>query len=334
MNESNPISLNEALTKSDYPGNTKDKIKLFVFENYKHYKNNSFLYLTKCFNKNIFVIKFNISVLFKNNNYTLTLLIYIPITFPNNLRIYFENNQNFHIHQYYQDNKIIDYTTAELYYEQIIDFIPLKKPITILINALKDKFNANFPLFKSSDTNELYGPCSLDLKNSFKIEIKEDDLKDSNELINMRKKIKDKIFQLLDNKLLEIQQTESQLEDLKIRINSKLENFQKKNTNNELEEMNVKLVELISKLEFDIESLKYKEYKSPLEKCEEVVRIKDEKIFKYKVIEKNLDLFISYLKKAYEKKIISYNKCVEEIRKVSKELFFVKYCIEKRNKLK
>ena len=334
MNESNPISLNEALNKSDYPENIKDKIKLFVLENDKYYKNNSFLYLTKCFNKNIFVIKFDITVLYKDNDYILTLLIYIPITFPNDLRIYFENNQNFKIHQYYQDNKIIDYTTAELYYEQIIAFIPLKKPLTILINALKDKFNTNFPLFKSNDTSELYGPCSLDLKNSFKIEIKEDDLKVSNELINMRKKIKDKIFQLLDNKLLEIQQTESQLVDLKIRINSKLENFQKKNSNNELEEMNVKLVELISKLEFDIESLKYKEYKSPLEKCEEIVRIKDEKIFKYKVIEKNLDLFISYLKKAYEKNIIPYNKCVEEIRKVSKELFFVKYCIEKRNKLK
>ena len=329
MSESNSISLNEALKKSNYTEYTKSKVKSFILEIEKQYKSNSFLYLTKCFNKNIIVIKFDLTVLYKAVDYIITLLIYIPVEFPNELRIYFECNQDFKIDKYYQELKIIDDITAELYYNKIIQFIPLQTPFTTLIKTFTDKFNKNFPLFKSNDNPEFFGPCRLDEKNSFKIEINEEDLKESKELNDMRQKIKDKILLIMDKKLLEIQENKSRLEELKIRINTKLDNYQTKKTNYELEEMNVKMVELISKLEVDIQNLKYKEYKTILDKSEEIVHIKDEKIYKYKVIEKTLDSFIFYLKKSFEKNLISCNKCTEEIRKVSKELFFVKYCIEK-----
>ena len=36
MSNSNPISLNEALIKSEYPEYIKDKVKLFVLENHKN----------------------------------------------------------------------------------------------------------------------------------------------------------------------------------------------------------------------------------------------------------------------------------------------------------
>ena len=60
------ISLNEALNKSEYDEFIKDKVKSFVLENYKNYKDKSNLYLTKCFNKKIFVIKMDLYVTYKD----------------------------------------------------------------------------------------------------------------------------------------------------------------------------------------------------------------------------------------------------------------------------
>ena len=176
MSYTNSISLNDALNKSDYPESIKNKVKSFVIENYRSYNNKSNLYLAKGFNKNIFVIKFDLYIKYKSIEYIITILIYIPISFPKELRIYFEYNQNFIIDRYYQEQKIIDETTAELYYDKIIYFTPLKQPLNLLINALIDKFNEKFPLFKTSKKPEYYGPCHLDEKSSTKIEFKPDDL--------------------------------------------------------------------------------------------------------------------------------------------------------------
>ena len=38
MNNQGPISLNEALNRSEYPEYIKDKVKSFVLENYQNYK--------------------------------------------------------------------------------------------------------------------------------------------------------------------------------------------------------------------------------------------------------------------------------------------------------
>ena len=179
------ISLNEALNKSEYDEFIKDKVKSFVLENYKNYKDKSNLYLTKCFNKKIFVIKMDLYVTYKATEYILTVLIYIPNTFPNELRIYFEYNQDFLIDRYYQQEKIIDETTAELDYFKIINYIPLKNPLNDLVKALIDKFNQKFPLFKAKVKPEFYGPCHLDISTCTKIEIKPDDIK---EKITIRKK--------------------------------------------------------------------------------------------------------------------------------------------------
>lgn len=329
MSNSNPISLNEALIKSEYPEYIKDKVKLFVLENHKNYNNVSNLYITKCFNKNIFVIKFDLYVKFKGIEYILTILIYIPVTFPNELRIYFEYNQDFLIDNYYQDLKIIDQYTAELYYEKIINYIPLSQPLTQLINALTDKFLQKFPLFKSKQKPEYYGPCHLKEKNSTKIDIKPDDLKIIEDLAATRKKLKDKILKILEEKVLEIQKTQSQLDNIKTNINNQINNLLSKPSNNELEDMNAKLIELKSKLENDIQKLKYKEKKGVLEKCEEVVEIKNREKYKYSVMKKTIEDYLLYIKKCFERKIINLRQAVDETRKMSKELFYINYLAHK-----
>ena len=328
------ISLNEALNKSEYDEFIKDKVKSFVLENYKNYKDKSNLYLTKCFNKKIFVIKMDLYVTYKAIEYILTVLIYIPNTFPNELRIYFEYNQDFIIDRYYQQEKIIDETTAELDYFKIINYIPLKNPLNDLVKALIDKFNQKFPLFKAKVKPELYGPCHLDISTCTKIEIKPDDIKEINKLDNDKKKIKDKIMKTLEKKVYEIQSTQSQLDILKNRINTKINNYISKNKSDELEKMIKNMVELQSKIEQDIQRLKYQknnENNNILQKCEEVVEIKDKEKFRYQVMMKSAEDFLLFIKKGFERNIIPFNKGVDEIRRISKELFFINYCYQKNN---
>ena len=310
MNNTNSISLNDALSKSDYTEFMKNKVKEFLIENYRSYNNKSSTYLTKSFNKNIIVIKFDLHVKYKTIEYIITILIYMPITFPNELRIYFEYNQNFIIDSYYQEQKIIDETTAELYYEKIIPFTPLKQPLSQLIKP------------------EFYGPCHLD-ENSTKIDIKPDDLKESENLIEARKKMKDIILINLEEKLFEIQSTQSKLESIKTEINTNIINDYSKTKVNELEEMNVNLIKIKSKLEEDVNNLKYKEKKGILEKCDEIVKIKNKEKFKFTVIKKDLEDFLKYINKSFERNLITFRQSVDETRQISKELFIATYLAEK-----
>lgn len=328
MNNTNSISLNDALSKSDYTEFMKNKVKEFLIENYRSYNNKSSTYLTKSFNKNIIVIKFDLHVKYKTIEYIITILIYMPITFPNELRIYFEYNQNFIIDSYYQEQKIIDETTAELYYEKIIHFTPLKQPLSQLINALTNKFVEKFPLFKAKKKPEFYGPCHLD-ENSTKIDIKPDDLKESENLIEARKKMKDIILISLEEKLFEIQSTQSKLESIKTEINTNIINDYSKTKVNELEEMNVNLIKIKSKLEEDVNNLKYKEKKGILEKCDEIVKIKNKEKFKFTVIKKDLEDFLRCIKKSFERNLITFRQSVDETRQISKELFIATYLAEK-----
>ena len=331
MTSNNKISLNEALNKSEYPDYIKDKVISFVLENYQNYKDKSQTYLTKCFNKKIFVIKMDLPVKFKNIDYLITILIYIPLSFPNEIRIYFEYNQDFIIDKHYKEQNTIDETTAELYYQNIINFIPITQSINQLVQALIDKFNQYFPLFRSKSKPEYYGPCHLDNDSSTLIEIKPEDLNIIIKKEDKKKKIKDKIMKILEEKLFEIQATHSQLDSMKMKINTKINSYISKGTSNDFEEMNVKLLELISKLELDIKNLKNKKKNSILELSEKVVEIKDTERYKYIVMRKNTEDFLKYLKKGFERGIIPFNKFVEETRKISKELFYINYVIEKSN---
>ena len=330
MTSNNKISLNEALNKSEYPEYIKDKVKSFVLENYQNYKDKSETYLTKCFNKKIFVIKMDLPVRFKNIDYLITILIYIPVSFPNEIRIYFEYNQDFIVDRYYKEQNTIDETTAELYYQNIINFIPITQSINQLVQALIDKFNQYFPLFRSKSKPEYYGPCHLDNDSSTLIEIKPEDLKEIIKKEDNKKKIKDKIMQILEEKLFEIQATHSQLDSMKMKINNKINSYISKGSSNDIEDMNVKLLELISKLELDIKNLKNKKKNSILEQSEKVVEIKDKEKYKYIVMRKTAEDFLKYLKKGFERGIIPFNKFVDETRKISKELFYINYSIEKK----
>ena len=75
--------------------------------------------------------------------------------------------------------------------------------------------------------------------------------------------------------------------------------------------------------------MKYKEKKGILEKCDEIVKIKNKEKFKFTVIKKDLEDFLRCIKKSFERNLITFRQSVDETRQISKELFIATYLAEK-----
>ena len=84
-------------------------------------------------------------------------------------------------------------------------------------------------------------------------------------------------------------------------------------------------------MEYEIQELKSynKDY---LNKYKDIIKIEDKKQFKYMVMKRTIEDYLLYLKKAVEKNLISFEECKNKTRKISKELFFINYFINKRKK--
>ena len=334
-NEINSISLSEGLNQSDYPPEIKDKIKLFLAENVSNYKNSFKLYLTFCFNKKIFVLKHVLIVEYQNKMYEIYLLMYIPVTFPNELRIYIEKVSEFIINEIYTKQNIIDFSTLELNYKNLIDYKPLENPITSLIEIIYNKFLCDFPLYKTEDKQEFIGPCFLDTNNSSLINLKDDDLKPLLSLNELRKNVTEKILKIMNNKALEIQTASSELEKIEKNIDQQISNSYNEEKSRDIIELenivsNLKKIEY--KLENEVNDLKHYN-KSILEYCKDVVRIKDEKRYKFTVMKKTIEVYLFYIKKGLENKLIKFEESLKITRKLTKELFFINYIIEQRNNI-
>lgn len=337
MNKFPSISFEEGLIRSEYGNESKKKAKLFICENIDKYKDKSEVYLTNGFNKNIFVIKHTLNIIWKDKNYPIYLLIYLPIKFPKELRIYINKVTNLEINQNYLNKNIIDFSTLELYYQNLIQFQPLEDPISFLIENIYNKFSNEFPLYKAEKEQHFFGPCYLNEAKTFLINIKPDDLKPYNSIESMRKKITQTILNLINNKSFEIQQASSELEAIEKNITQEIDSSNSKNSKNkeniELEEIVTKLKDMELKLESEVYYLKNNKERRVLDICHEIVNIKDEEKYKYTVMKKTIEDYLLYIKKGMEKKLIPFNICVDRTRKLSKELFYIMFAIEKRNNI-
>ena len=335
MEEYKIISFKEGLNRTDYPKENLDKVKLFISENINKYKESASVYLTFCFNKNIFVIKHILDVIWKNKSYQIELLIYLPITFPSELRIYIHKIAKMEINKPYTEKNIIDFSTLEFYYQNIIVYTPLEDPITELIGNIYNQFCSIFPLYKAVEEREYVGPCYLNKEKTFLIDIKPEDIKIYESLQNNRKRMVEKILNLMNTKTFEIQKAASELDDIEKNIDQKLQNIyirNKSKENVELEDIVYKLREIESNLKEQIQNLKYRQDNNILSIIHEIIKIKDEKKFEYTEIKKTIEDYLLYIKKGMEKKVINFEDCINKIRRASKELFYIMYCIEQRNK--
>ena len=328
------ISFKEGLINSDYPNENKEKIKLFIAENINKYKDSANAYLTFCFNKNIFVIKHCLDIIWKNKSYPIELLIYLPITFPTQIRIYIHKISNLEINPVYKEKNIIDFSTLEFYYQNIIVYTPLEDSITTLIGNIYNQFSKVFPLYKAESEQTYVGPCNLNKEKTFLLDIQPDDIKIFENLESIKKKMLNRILNLINTKSFEMLQAFSELEEIEKNIDKKLNNNYTRNKskeNIELEEIASKLKGFELKLKDEIYYLKNSNENKILERCNKVVKIKDEEKFKYTVMKKTIEDYFLYLKRGMDKKLVNFEYCKNRTRELSKELFFILYKIEQRN---
>ena len=327
MENQKKITFKEAIIKSDYPKENIDKVKSYIKEHISEYDYTTIIYFTHSFNKNIFLIRHELQVVYKGKPYSIFLLFYIPISFPKELRIYIEKIIELTISPKYIN--YIDKETLELYYESLTEYRPMQVPLSKLIDILRNKFSSDFPLFKSKEPIDYFGPCILNTQESFLVEVKPDDLKGNYNIIDFRNKVKKKILKLINDKSFEIQKSLSELDNLEKKIEQI--NIEDNLNGNRFENGIIKLKEMESKLEYEIQELKSynKDY---LNKYKDIIKIEDKKQFKYMVMKRTIEDYLLYLKKAVEKNLISFEECKNKTRKLSTELFFINYFIDKRNK--
>ena len=65
--------------------------------------------------------------------------------------------------------------------------------------------------------------------------------------------------------------------------------------------------------------------KTTLEKCDELIKIKDNEDMKLLIMKKTIEDYLIYLKKGYERKIVSFDEMVNQTRALSRELFSIDY---------
>lgn len=335
MSSSKTISLKEALNKCEYSSETQEAIKMFIYEIMSKFKEDIKIYLTFNFGKKVIVIKYTLEIEWDNKYYKIYLLMYIQNDFPKQFRIYIQKVSDLAIYETYVKDNIIDGTTLELYYLKLINFKPLEDPITNLIEKIVITFTNLFPLFKPKEKVDFCGPCLLDESKTFLIEIKEGELKNYKSKEEIRTNIINKIISLMNDKYYEIQKTSSELENIEKDIDKQIRNYRpvKNEGNIELEEIIFNLKNLETKLESEINDLKNPWERNILDECNKVIKFKDEKKFKLTIMKKTIEDYFKYIKKGFEKKLISFDEFITQTRQVSTELFFIMYSIEKRNNI-
>ena len=327
MENQKKITFKEAIIKSDYPKENINMVKSYIKEHISEYDYTTTIYFTHSFNKNIFLIRHELQVVYKCKAYSIFLLFYLPISFPKELRIYIEKIIELTISPKYIE--FIDKETLELNYESLTEYSPMQVPLSKLIDSLRSKFSLNFPLFKSKEPIDYFGPCILNTQESFLVEVKPDDLKGSYNINDFREKVKKKILKLINDKSLEMHQSLSELDNLEKKIEQI--NIEDDLNGDRFENSIIKLKEMESKLEYEIQELKSynKDY---LNKYKDIIKIEDKKQFKYMVMKRTIEDYLLYLKKAVEKNLISFEECKNKYRILSQELFYINYFIDKRNK--
>ena len=361
------ITMEDALIKSSYPKYLQDFIKEFIINNYSNNKNKK-VYLTLVNNESLFVIEYKLSVYLNGKSYEIFILVYLPKLYPNyEPNFYILKDKKFSVNDYYKNGKINE-KTLKINLYSFIPFDPAKNNIEEIINKINEEFNKEFPIYKSENNEILSEECVLnkDYTKEIIIENKNNNFNFNYEDINKFNDIqindnnnKNKDFD--DESLLLFMRT--QVKDvLREKYYNFNEKFKIKNIYNDLKEVdNTSKIELnnINKLyteenymKQELKKLqKIKEYlnsvenklieeknnilnsknKSIFDKCDELIKIKDNKDFEYIIMQKTIEDYLVYLKKAYEKKIVSFEDMVNTTRQLSRELFYIAYI---RNKSK
>ena len=355
------LKIEEALSKSSYPKYNKDFIKNFIINNYYNHKNAK-IYLTLNDKEKIFVIEYNLPISFNYRIYNVFILVYLPLLYPDYPpEFYIGKRGNMGINQNYENGRI-NSRDLRINLSSFIDFDPERNNIEEIINKIKEEFNNEFPVYKNNrDSNNILGKCNLDKKlvseiiidnkafwnndkerfnkNNFD-DINEDKNKEFNDktfLDFMRNQVKDIIkakYMDLDDKF-QIKKKYNDLFVIKDAVRNKKEknilnkdiNIMKQELEN-LKKIKEQYIMMENNLKYENDKI-LNDKRSIFERINEVIKIKDEKELEYISKKKAIEDYLLYLKKGYERKIVSFDDMINQTRILSRELFNIDYIIKK-----
>ena len=334
-----PLVLNSALDLSSYPTNNKGYIKNLIINDFFENKNAKVFFNPQ---EKVFVIEYILNVTFSNKTFNVILFIHIPQFFPNcPPEFYLQKKPKVGLNKSYM-NKKIDPNSFEIHLEQFEKFDISQNSFKNIIEEILDEFNSDFPIYKDNkDTRpepEIIGRNNIDKKSYNEVIIVSDTFTDEQFMNFMKNQVKD----ILRAKMIDFSQkykVEKNYADLqKMNEIAKINNVHNnsdisKNPMNvrleNLKNVKLKLNQMENRLEQEIQQC-LNNTKTPLEKCNDFITIKDEKDMEYVVMKKTIEDYLVYLKKGYEKKVVSFNDMVNLTRNLSRELFSIDYLRKQR----
>jgi hypothetical protein len=221
-------------------------------------------------------------------------------------------------------------------------FDPSLNSIKNIINSIRSHFNKDFPIYKDTSNQyepELFGKNNINKNQANLIKIESENFTEDQFSSFMKKQAKDIVNAKLSefNQKFNINQNYKEL----ININSavKMKSGQKQSDNDSSDPMSQDL-EKLKKIKAELNTIETElqqeihhiqnENKTSLEKCQEYITIKDEKDLEYAVMKKTIEDYLVYLKKGYEKRLVSFDDMVNNTRMLSREIFSIDYLRKQR----
>ena len=338
---SSKLNPKEAIELCGYPANIKQNLFEFLVNNYGGQKHKLFLFSRNEKAPKIFLLQMQMPAKYNNQQYDITLLIYLPLNFPEIVpEVFFEKIGKMKINP--NCSFYIDEDTLKINYSLFFTWENSFKSFKDLIAELYNQFNIAFPVFslnESDNDNPDLGDCVFrkDLCKEIEFikaipEIPHNippNISPNNPPFNENQE-KRAIIKLLQNNLSQkinfaiqpLTASYMKLERIKEKINNKLKDFEKVESKENAIRQTIN--NLYKEMSFAISPPK--EIENPdMSNLESVLLISNKDYYLRLAKEKAIEEYILIIKKSYEKQNIDFNTALNLIRTNSRNIFFLKY---------
>ena len=339
-----PIKLDEAINKSSYSAINRDIILETVLDNFSDPKEN-LVFLNTLSNEKIFIIMKTLVTKLINKTYNIPIIIHLPLQYPNTpAYFYIHKRPRTGINKaYFEQEKIIDPNTFRINTDRICPFNPSRNNLDEIINEMKKRFVNSFPIYaekQNANTQPIPpGPNNPDQRKMNQVIVESSKMTNKQAIEMLRKQTRDiviKKYHEFNNKY-KVRENRGELGTISNIVKLKSGNSGNGNQNpmndslNFLRNLKPKLTNIENGLKQEIEECGSKN-KTALEKCEEVIKIKDDEDMRLLMMKKATEDYIAFLKKAYEKRLVSFHDVVDQIRELSRQMFSIDYLRTQRKK--
>ena len=331
-----PLVLSCALDQSCYSAYNKNFIEKFLIDDYLDNKEAK-VYLQ---NK-LFVIEHILPINFSGKSYKVNIFIHIPIYFPDNPpEFYLQKKPKVGLNKTYLNGQINPHT-YQINIDRFGKYDPQRNNVKEIVENIIKEFNNNFPIYKDNNSayvQEIFGKNNIEKRTANEVIIVSNTFTDEQFLNFIRNQAKDKVREKLSNfnNKFKIEQNHKELKNLngilKMKSGNNNSDINNSPMTQEMEKLR-KIKDDLNNIESNLQQEIYhlqNEKKSALEKCDEFIKIKDQKDMEYVVMKKTIEDYLVFLKKGFEKKIVSLEDMVNKTRLLSMEIFSIDYLRKKR----